>query len=128
MAQSVEMQKIQEEREKWSPKGYQKLANLMGSHQEIAIFRGFGALTMLNLLSLQAELIDIEVQLRETCRDDDVGRNDATTNLNDATTNLNDATTKMFSVDFYALRHAEMAGPRFRLVATSQQKLQAYRG
>ena len=45
------------------PRGYPRLAALMGSYQETAIFRRFGKLNMLNLLSLQAELTDLEVQL-----------------------------------------------------------------
>jgi hypothetical protein len=44
--------------------GYPKLAVLMGEFPEVAIFRRFGTLTMINLMSLQAELIQIEEQLR----------------------------------------------------------------
>ncbi|USP77434.1 hypothetical protein yc1106_04708 [Curvularia clavata] len=40
--------------------GYNKLAKLMGKHTEMAIFRRFGSLNMINLLYLQAELMDLE--------------------------------------------------------------------
>ena len=47
-----------------SLKGYPKLATLMGEFPEVAIFRRFGTLTMLNLMRLQAELVEIEEKLR----------------------------------------------------------------
>jgi hypothetical protein len=98
----------------WSPRGYPKLANFMGSHKDIAIFRSFGALTVLNLLKLQAELTDIEVRLREACREDDQS--------------VNNPTEKMFSVDFYTLRHSGQHSPQFALLKESQERLQVYRG
>lgn len=47
-----------------SLQGYPKMAALMGDFQDVAIFRRFGSLTMLNLMSIQAELVDIEEKLR----------------------------------------------------------------
>ncbi|CAD0089284.1 unnamed protein product [Aureobasidium mustum] len=47
------------------PQGYHRLADLMGRYPETAIFRRFSSLNMINLLSLQAELIE----LRENCED-----------------------------------------------------------
>jgi uncharacterized protein DUF6594 len=55
-----------------SLKGYPKLAALMGEFPDIAIFRRFGTLTMLNLMRLQAELIEIEEDLRLKQLQDDV--------------------------------------------------------
>ncbi|ORY15534.1 hypothetical protein BCR34DRAFT_598283 [Clohesyomyces aquaticus] len=43
--------------------GYTKLASLIGSHPELAIFRRFGALNAQNLLYLQAELVHLENRL-----------------------------------------------------------------
>lgn len=40
--------------------GYNKLARLMGPNSEMAIFRRFGSLNMMNLLYLQAELMELE--------------------------------------------------------------------
>ncbi|KAI6910507.1 hypothetical protein KC318_g2947 [Hortaea werneckii] len=57
--------------EETSTKGYHRLADLMGHYPETAIFRRFGALNMLNLLSLQAELIDLQVQFRDIWVEDD---------------------------------------------------------
>lgn len=47
------------------PPGYPKLADAMNLTPEMAIFRRFGELNALNLLYLQAELMDIEQQLKE---------------------------------------------------------------
>lgn len=53
------------------PRGYHRLADLMGQYPETAIFRRFGDLNMLNILSLQAELIDLRVEFRDTWAEDD---------------------------------------------------------
>ena len=55
MAQNVPTERL---------RGYPKLARLMGPYPDIAIFRRFGSLTMLNLMRLQAELLAIEEKLR----------------------------------------------------------------
>ena len=57
---------------KASRTGYPALAELMGSEPELAIFRTFKALNMLNLLRLQAEIQDLEQQLRAV-REEDAG-------------------------------------------------------
>lgn len=55
--------------------GYAKVANLMATHGELAIFRRFKALNMLNLLYLQAEITHLEAELREVaCEDAQQGR------------------------------------------------------
>ncbi|TVY80581.1 hypothetical protein LSUE1_G007655 [Lachnellula suecica] len=53
------------------PEGYHKLAALMGSLSESAIFRRFGTLNMVNLLSLQAELVQLQVEFQDICHEDD---------------------------------------------------------
>ena len=51
--------------------GYHKLASLMGHHTDgLRIFRRFGRLNMLSLLSLQAELNDLESEFDDICQDD----------------------------------------------------------
>jgi len=45
--------------------GYTKLAALMGAYPEVAIVRRFAALQMQRILYLQAELVDLESQLRD---------------------------------------------------------------
>ncbi|KAI9656058.1 MAG: hypothetical protein M1821_005119 [Bathelium mastoideum] len=50
--------------------GYNKVAHLMGAHNEFAIFRRFQALNMRNLLYMQAEIIHLEADLREIARND----------------------------------------------------------
>ena len=46
--------------------GYARLASLMGTYPEVAIFRRFGALNVQNLLYLQAEITILENELRRT--------------------------------------------------------------
>ncbi|KAL3457099.1 hypothetical protein BJX64DRAFT_269399 [Aspergillus heterothallicus] len=48
-----------------TPDGYPKFAEVMGEHPEQAIVRRFGSLNMLNILRLQAELSDLERQLKQ---------------------------------------------------------------
>lgn len=50
--------------------GYSKVAQLMGTHNEFAIFRRFQALNMRNLLYMQAEITHLECELREIARND----------------------------------------------------------
>jgi len=47
---------------------------MMGSHPELAIFRRFGAMNVQSMLYLQAELVHLELQLREYARDDEQSR------------------------------------------------------
>jgi hypothetical protein len=50
--------------------GYAKVAHLMGTHSEFAIFRLFRNLNMQNLLYLQAEITHLEAELRQIAEDD----------------------------------------------------------
>ena len=50
--------------------GYQKLANLMTKHVEVAAFQRFDFLNTLNILYLQAELVHLEQKLRESMKED----------------------------------------------------------
>jgi hypothetical protein len=47
------------------PNGYHRLAAIMGAHPDLAIFRRFMALNAYNLLSLQAELSELESELND---------------------------------------------------------------
>jgi hypothetical protein len=51
--------------------GYRALANTMAKRRDLAIFRKFGALNMLNLLNLQAELMELQDRLVERFHKDD---------------------------------------------------------
>jgi hypothetical protein len=46
-------------------KGYAKIASLMGKHPEMAMVRQFGALSVQNILYLQAELVALEYDFRK---------------------------------------------------------------
>ncbi|KAF2195699.1 hypothetical protein K469DRAFT_649806 [Zopfia rhizophila CBS 207.26] len=50
--------------------GYAKVAQLMGTHSDVAILRRFQSLNVQNLLYLQAEIIHLESELREVARRD----------------------------------------------------------
>jgi hypothetical protein len=52
--------------------GYRRLATKMGSYKsQISLFRRFGDLNMLNLLSLQAEIMHLHHELDYACQSDD---------------------------------------------------------
>jgi hypothetical protein len=55
--------------------GYEKLAGLMTKHAEVATFQRFDFLNTLNILYLQAEIVHLEQELRESMRDDLESRN-----------------------------------------------------
>ncbi|TEA19946.1 hypothetical protein C8034_v004271 [Colletotrichum sidae] len=58
----------------YQPRGYARLANLMAKEKDVAIFRRFDNLNLLSLLSLQAEIVQLEVELRIAMRaDEDFG-------------------------------------------------------
>lgn len=50
--------------------GYQKLAELMTKHSEVATFKRFDFLNTLDILYLQAELVHLEEKLRDSMRED----------------------------------------------------------
>ncbi|KAH6683326.1 hypothetical protein B0J14DRAFT_556574 [Halenospora varia] len=52
-------------------KGYAKLGRLMGNYPEVAIMRRFSALSAQNLLYMQAELRELEIDLRTSADNDD---------------------------------------------------------
>jgi hypothetical protein len=101
-------------RKQWSHKGYPKLADAyMGRYQTAAIFRRFGFLTTLNLMSLQAELVDLEYKFRTAIEHDDTST---------------DAKRDCLSTDFYELRAATPPNDKQRqLLKTSRERLKEYR-
>ena len=50
--------------------GYEKVAGLMTKHSEVATFQRFDFLNTLNILYLQAELVHLEKDLRESMKED----------------------------------------------------------
>lgn len=50
------------------PQSYYSLASLMGSDRELAVFRRFNTLTMLNLLRRQADLGRLEAIIKNHCK------------------------------------------------------------
>jgi hypothetical protein len=56
--------------------GHQKLAELMAKHSEVAIFERFDFLNAINLVYLQAELVELEIELKASMKDDLDSRDD----------------------------------------------------
>ena len=92
-------------------RGYYKLAHLMDAYPEVAIFRRFRSLTMLSLLSLQSEIVDLEGQLYDTAAEDDAS---------------NDADVAAWSSDFYAQRRAPNC-LQHGMISQLREKLLQYR-
>jgi hypothetical protein len=55
--------------------GYQKLAEQMTKHSEVSTFKRFDLLNTLNILYLQAELVHLKEELRDSMREDLKPRN-----------------------------------------------------
>ena len=94
-------------------RGYSKLATLMGAHHETTIFRRFGKLNMLNLLSLQAELTDLEVKFENIRKEDE---------------DSGDEFRMLYAVDFREMRdHANDANNlQWQMLLDIRAKLQEY--
>lgn len=95
-------------------RGYHRLAEvLMGPYPEAAIFRRFGPLAMLNLLSLQAELVDLELEFRRIRSTDDTS---------------NDPTERNFSSYFKDLHMSEGGNNarQYQLLMKIRHKLKEY--
>ncbi|THX44357.1 hypothetical protein D6D10_00414 [Aureobasidium pullulans] len=92
------------------PRGYHRVADLMGQYPEIAIFRRFAALNIVNLLSLQAELVDLQVQFRDIWAEDDAS---------------SDLDEQEFSTYFRKLRRSENSVQNEMLLEI-RKKLQEY--
>jgi hypothetical protein len=75
-------------------RGYHKLALLMDEQNETAIFRRFGKLNLLNLMALQAELVELEDDFNTSWDDDETST---------------DPDRKQLAVSFKALRKSQSA-------------------
>jgi hypothetical protein len=82
----------------------------MGHYPEAAIFRRLGALNMLSLLSLQAELANLQVQLRDLWAEDEASHEDSE---------------RMFSTYFRAVRNSGNS-LQYEMLLNIRQKLQEY--
>lgn len=58
----------------YMPQGYHRLAGIMSRDKSIAIFRRFDDVSMLYLLSLQAEIVELKKQFSLQCELDDSSR------------------------------------------------------
>lgn len=95
--------------------GYPKLARLMSLEPDTAIIRRFGDLNMLNILRLQAELHDMERELKQTREED---------------AKSNDAIRTAYNKDFRLMRDWQETGDseQYDLLIRIGSKLQEYSG
>ncbi|KAK4502700.1 hypothetical protein PRZ48_006126 [Zasmidium cellare] len=96
------------------PNGYHRLAEwIMGPFPEAAIFRKFSPLAMINLLSLQAELIDLEDEFQRIRYEDDQS---------------NDPKERNFSRYFRDLHQSEGGGRdhQYQMLLQIRRKLNEY--
>ena len=98
--------------------GYAKLASLMGSNPEVAILRRFSALNAQNLLYLQAELVDLEEDLRAIAAEDNTSE---------------DPDRVIYSRDWYTLSRSKNhtadnkdAGRQWQIILSIREKLREY--
>ena len=95
------------------PRGYHKLAALVGSYSEMVIFPQFGALNMLNLLSMQAELVDLELRFQNISRQNE---------------NFDGAAPRDYSIEFRSLRSSQdtVDDLQWQTLLKIQEKLERY--
>lgn len=97
---------------KMEPKGYEKLALLMTSDPDLAIFRTFGALNVQNLLYYQAELLQRWEWLRKTANHD---------------RNSEDPINRTFAENCFYLKYAEKGTTRqWRKILEIRKLLKEY--
>lgn len=94
------------------PAGYPKLAQRMGFVPEMAVFRRFAYLNKLNLLHLQAELVEIESRLKEIQRRD----------------NESPELEQLYAKDWYFLENSSAEGnnEQLNLLLNAREKLERY--
>lgn len=94
-------------------RGYPKLATFMSFHPDTAIFRRFDHLNMMNLLSLQAELMDLEVHLQNIRSEDETS---------------GDPLRMLHAVNFHEMRQSKKEGDdlQWRILLDIRAKLQEY--
>ena len=90
------------------PRGYPKVADMMASHSETAIFRRFRSLNLLNLLALQSELQELETRLSEVRERDEVIAAAALARKDNDHDGYGEQRVKReeFSLDFLKMKHA----------------------
>ena len=70
---------------------YNKLAALIGTHQEMALFRQFAALNAKNLLYMQSELVHLEAELTSIESEDRCSEDSEKASLQDSVFNLKES-------------------------------------
>lgn len=92
--------------------GYPKLAQLMNTYVDTAVFRRFSELNILNLLRLQAEINELEHQLTEIPKED---------------IDSDDPIRQSYSADFRAMREGiEEDSEQIDIITEISKKLQEY--
>lgn len=93
---------------------YNKLASLMGKHEELTIFRKFQNLNLKNLLYMQAEILHLEKELRIVELEDKQSEEKPRASLHASLFNLKESSGTSHDV-------------QWRKVLEIREKLQVYR-
>ena len=99
---------------RWPARSYFSLAELLGSHDGMAIYRRFATLNAQNLLYLQSELIGLEDDLKRVALEDSESEEEQR---------------KRFKFDITALKAAPadaVAGAQWKKVLEIREKLKEY--
>lgn len=99
---------------RWPARSYSSLAELLGRHDGMAIYRRFATLNAQNLLYLQSELIGLEDDLKRVALKD---------------CNSEDEQRKSYKSDITALKAASadaVAGAQWKKVLEIREKLKEY--
>lgn len=57
----------------YKPQFYHRLARMMSKEKNLAIFRRFDEINMMQLMALQAEIVELQYRFETKCREDDDG-------------------------------------------------------
>ena len=98
----------------WPTRGYSSLAELLGNHNGLAIYRRFATLNAQNLLYLQSELMILEDELKRLAFADDGSESEQR---------------RSFKKDIRALKanpSNEVEGRQWRMVLEVREKLKEY--
>ena len=105
---------IEDKKPAWPTQSYSSLAELLGSHDGLAIYRRFATLNAQNLLYLQSELINLEDELKR---------------LVVADSNSENEQRRKFKSDITKLKAAsanEIEGRQWQKVLEIREKLKEY--
>lgn len=67
--QSLDQSQVTED--EYTPQNYHRLARIMSRERNLAIFRRFDEINLLQLMALQAEIVELQDRFEASCQEDD---------------------------------------------------------